>query len=41
MSALLFDQSFGFTILVGQMLLPAHATLRAMQAWRSDSRASS
>ena len=29
MSALLFDQSFGFTILVGLMLLPALATLRA------------
>ncbi len=31
MSALLFDQSLGFTILVGLMLLPALATLRALQ----------
>lgn len=30
MSALLFDQSLGFTILVGLMLLPALATLRAL-----------
>jgi len=31
MSALLFDQSLGFTIAVGLMLLPALATLRALQ----------
>lgn len=31
MSALLFDQSLAFTILVGLMLLPALATLRALQ----------
>jgi transglutaminase-like putative cysteine protease len=31
MSALLFDQSLGFTILVGLMLLPALATLRALE----------
>lgn len=31
MSALLFDQSMGFTIVVGLMLLPALATLRALQ----------
>ncbi|HET7223750.1 MAG TPA: transglutaminaseTgpA domain-containing protein, partial [Rhodanobacteraceae bacterium] len=31
MSALLFDQSLGFTIVVGAMLLPALATLRALQ----------
>jgi transglutaminase-like putative cysteine protease len=31
MSALLFDQSLGFTIVVGLMLLPALATLRALQ----------
>ncbi|MGH8183194.1 MAG: transglutaminase TgpA family protein [Rhodanobacteraceae bacterium] len=31
MSALLFDQSLGFTIAVGLMLLPALATLRALE----------
>lgn len=31
MSALLFDQSLGFTIVVGLMLLPALATLRALE----------
>ena len=36
MSALLFDQSFGFTILVGLMLLPALATLRALQPGLPD-----
>ena len=37
MSALLFDQSFGFTILVGLMLLPALATLRAAEPGLPDS----
>jgi transglutaminase-like putative cysteine protease len=36
MSALLFDQSLGFTILVGLMLLPALATLRALQPGLPD-----
>lgn len=31
MSALLFDQSLGFTIIVGLLLLPALATLRALE----------
>ncbi|HJP98635.1 MAG TPA: DUF3488 and transglutaminase-like domain-containing protein [Rhodanobacteraceae bacterium] len=31
MSALLFDQSLGFTVAVGLMLLPALATLRALE----------
>lgn len=31
MSALLFDQSLGFTIVLGLMLLPALATLRALE----------
>lgn len=31
MTALLFDQSLGFTIIVGLMLLPALATLRALE----------
>ncbi|WHZ19112.1 MAG: DUF3488 domain-containing transglutaminase family protein [Rhodanobacteraceae bacterium] len=31
MSALLFDQSLGYTIVVGLMLLPALATLRALE----------
>jgi transglutaminase-like putative cysteine protease len=31
MSALLFDQSLGFTVVVGLMLLPALATLRALE----------
>ncbi|MGH8215780.1 MAG: transglutaminase TgpA family protein [Rhodanobacteraceae bacterium] len=31
MSALLFDQALGFTIVVGLMLLPALATLRALE----------
>ncbi|MGH8124398.1 MAG: transglutaminase TgpA family protein [Rhodanobacteraceae bacterium] len=31
MAALLFDQSLGFTIIVGLMLLPALATLRALE----------
>jgi transglutaminase-like putative cysteine protease len=37
MSALLFDQSLGFTLLVGLMLLPALATLRALQPGLPDS----
>ncbi|HET9820003.1 MAG TPA: DUF3488 and transglutaminase-like domain-containing protein [Rhodanobacteraceae bacterium] len=38
MSALLFDQSLGFTILVGLMLLPALATLRALEPGLSQPR---
>ena len=37
MSALLFDQSLGFTIAVGLMLLPALATLRALEPGLPDS----
>lgn len=36
MSALLFDQSLGFTIVVGLMLLPALATLRALEPGLSE-----
>lgn len=38
MSALLFDQSLAFTILVGLMLLPALATLRALEPGLPPSR---
>ncbi len=38
MSALLFDQSLGFTIVVGLMLLPALATLRALEPGLSEPR---
>ena len=38
MSALLFDQSLGFTIVVGLMLLPALATLRALEPGLSGPR---
>ena len=37
MSALLFDQSLGFTIVVGLMLLPALASLRALEPGLPDS----
>ncbi|MGH8234416.1 MAG: transglutaminaseTgpA domain-containing protein [Rhodanobacteraceae bacterium] len=38
MSALLFDQSLGFTIVVGIMLLPALATLRTLEPGLSEPR---
>lgn len=38
MSALLFDESLWFTVMVGLMLLPALATLRALEPGLPDSR---